>query len=229
MSDSSSAQRGPGMRAAVIFDMDGVLVDNSDVHEQVWAEWFDEAGHDPGPGGPRGVLGRRGADVLVEVLGERVDEEERAAILARLEDRGDALLRAAPPPLTDGAAELMARLADAGVPLALATSARRSTVDGHLGDLVTRFSAIVTASEVRAGKPDPEIYLAAATRLGVDPGRCTVLEDAVPGVRAAVAAGMRVVGVTGTASAAALREAGADRTVDALTELTEEDLCRPRT
>lgn len=213
------------MTAAVVFDMDGVLVDTNEVHERVWQEWFDVTGHDPGPRGVRGVLGRRGTDVLREILGEdRLDEVDR--IQQTLEDRGDDILLETPPPLFPGAEELIVGLSDAGVPMAVATSARRWVVDHHLGPLVARFDTIVTAEQVEHGKPNPETYLSAARQLGMRPEHCTVLEDAVPGVQAAVAAGMDVIGVAGMTSAQALRDAGATRTVQTLTELDPEDLCR---
>ncbi|MEX1164174.1 MAG: HAD family phosphatase [Nitriliruptor sp.] len=210
---------------AVIFDMDGVLVLSSDSHVQVWAEYFDRIGHDPGPDGPRGVLGRRSVDVLADLHPDMpVAERERTTL--QLEARSDALQVDAPPAIAPGAERLLEALAGGSVPLALATSAMRNAVDALLGDLVRHFDAIVTASDVDRGKPDPAIYRAAAAQLDVAGPRCTVVEDAPAGVRAGRAAGMRVIGVEGTVDRGRLIEAGAEMVVNGVDRLRVEDLCQ---
>src|SRR6185295_2953739 len=97
------------------------------------------------------------------------------------------------------------------VPLAVATSARRSDAVALLGPLglLDRFRTIVAAEDVTRGKPDPEVYLLAAARLGAAADRCLVFEDALVGVRAARGAGMRVVGVATAYEPADLLSAGA--------------------
>jgi beta-phosphoglucomutase len=223
----SSDPRGTGRSrpCAVVFDMDGVLVLSSDTHVQVWGEYFDRIGHDPGPDGPRAVLGRRSVDVLAD-LHPDLSAVERERTARRLEARSDELQAAAPPALAPGAGRLLEALAAGSIPLALATSALRNAVDALLGELVHRFDAIVTAADVDRGKPDPAIYVAAAGQLGVDPARCTVVEDAPAGVRAARAAGMRVIGVRGTVDPGRLLDEGAERVVAGVDRLRVEDLCQ---
>jgi HAD superfamily hydrolase (TIGR01509 family) len=101
------------------------------------------------------------------------------------------------------------------VPRAVATSATRRDLDRVLAELGLRrhFDVVVTADDVRRGKPHPEVYLRAAAALAVPPGACVVFEDAVVGVQAARAAGMRVIGVTSAHTAAELVGAGAERAV----------------
>jgi beta-phosphoglucomutase-like phosphatase (HAD superfamily) len=104
----------------------------------------------------------------------------------------------------------------ASVPRAVATSASRQDVHRLLGHLGLRelFDAVVTAEDVRLGKPDPEVYLLAAEGIGVAPVQCLVFEDSVVGVQAARRAGMRVIGVATAHTDAELRDAGAASVVD---------------
>ena len=114
-----------------------------------------------------------------------------------------------------GAGAFVAALAREGVPRAVATSASRRDLERILDALGLRrhFDVAVTADDVRRGKPHPEVYLKAAEGLGVEPHACLVFEDAVVGVHAARAAGMRVIGVTTAHTADELVGAGAERTV----------------
>ena len=102
------------------------------------------------------------------------------------------------------------------MPRAVATSASRHDADRLLGrtGLRDRFEVVVTAEDVRRGKPDPEVYLLAARGLGLPPAHCLVFEDAVVGVQAARSAGMRVIGVSTAHSETELRAAGAERAVE---------------
>ncbi|HEY8338253.1 MAG TPA: HAD family phosphatase [Egibacteraceae bacterium] len=208
-------------RRAVIFDMDGVLVHTTPLHLRVWEDWFASVPYDPGPGGVPGLMGRRGEDVVAEVMGVRGDSREAEAVVAGLYERLLQRLAVEPLPLAPGANALLERLAAAGARLGLATSGRRDAVDALVGELLPRFDAVVTAEDVTRGKPDPQVYDLAAARLGVAPAACTVVEDAVAGVAAARAAGMRVAAVTATASAGALAAAGADVVAARLDELVD--------
>jgi HAD superfamily hydrolase (TIGR01509 family) len=102
------------------------------------------------------------------------------------------------------------------VPCAVATSARRIDTDQLLSrlGLRERFAAMVTAEDVRLGKPNPEVYLLAARAIGVEPSDCVVFEDAIVGVQAARRAGMRVIGVATAHSETELRAAGVERVVE---------------
>lgn len=204
---------------AVVFDMDGVLVDTSPIHLQVWSEWFEEAPVDPLEGGPQAALGRRGRDVLAEVLGERYTPESAARIEQELLDREQELLERTDVSLLPGAERLVRAVRRGGHPMALATSADRAGVDRMVARLIPLFDAIVTAEDVERGKPDPEIYLIAARHLELEPHVCVAVEDTVAGVRSARSAGMFVVGVTGTTDRRSLGDAGARRVVDSLEDL----------
>lgn len=202
-------------RRAVIFDLDGVLVDNSPFHREAWRRLCREEGVPlTDPEFWRLSIGRPVTEALPRLLGRALDGEE----LARLARRRIALYhdladgRLAPLP---GVVAFVRGLSAARVPQALATSAVRESAAAILETLgLAEVLAVrVTAADVHRGKPDPEVYHIAATRLGVPPGACLVFEDALVGVEAARRAGMAVVGVTTAYPAAELTAAGALRVV----------------
>ncbi|RMF75990.1 MAG: HAD family phosphatase, partial [Planctomycetota bacterium] len=131
-------------------------------------------------------------------------------------------------PLTIGARETLAALRDAGVTLAVATSAPPENLDLVLGEtrLGPFFAATVHGRDVAHGKPAPDVYLLAAERCGLEPRCCVVVEDAPVGIRAGCAAGMRTIGLVGTHDDAALRAAGADEVVQQLRQVTPELVAR---
>jgi HAD superfamily hydrolase (TIGR01509 family) len=181
--------------AAVLFDMDGLLVDS----EPVWYDvetaavarlggvWTaaDQAACLGGTmaSSCRYIIERTGASVSAEVLSDEMVDE----MVARF--RHDL-------PLHDGAVTLLDTLRERGVPLGLVSSSYRRLMDAALDTLGTdRFDVTVAGDEVAHGKPDPEPYLTACLRLGIEPSRSVVLEDALTGVRSAEAAGCIVVAV----------------------------------
>jgi mannitol-1-/sugar-/sorbitol-6-phosphatase len=222
---SSAPGGGPaldlGSVAAALFDLDGTLVDSEPVHRAAWKSFFDSRGwHVSEETYASHFVGRRGADAFRSTDGPWRDEdpdELLAEVLTHL-----AAVRTEPGAIP-GAAELVRSVHRAEVPIAVVTSAMRSWVDEALeflgvADLVT---VVVSAEDVTAGKPDPEGYLAACDRLGVDPGEVVAFEDSVSGVTAASAAGIaRVVGVLTTSHADALRASGAHHVIDDLLDLT---------
>ena len=118
-------------------------------------------------------------------------------------------------PAVRGVSAFLDELAAQSVPCAVATSATRGDTDlllNRLG-LLERFAAVVTAEDVRRGKPDPEVYLLAARAIRIEPSDCLVFEDAIVGVQAARRAGMRVIGVTTAHRETELRTAGVERVV----------------
>src|SRR3989441_10778628 len=119
-------------------------------------------------------------------------------------------------PAVPGVVAFVAEVAAAGIPRAVAPSASRVDVHRLLGrlGLRDRFDAVVTAEDVRFGKPDPEVYLLAADSIGVPSVQCLVFEDAVVGVQAARRAGMRVIGVATAHPEDELRAAGAASVID---------------
>jgi mannitol-1-/sugar-/sorbitol-6-phosphatase len=184
---------------AVLFDLDGVLVESRASVERQWALWADEHGVDMER--IRALMhGVRGAEVVAAVAPALDAEAEAAAI-----DHAQAVDLDGVVAL-DGAAELVG-----AVPTwTVVTSGRHELASArlrHAGFAVP--SSMVCAEDVARGKPEPDGYLLAASRLGVPPEECVVIEDAPPGVAAARAAGIRVVAVTTTHSAGELEGADA--------------------
>ena len=177
---------------ALIFDMDGLLVDSEPLAERALVEFLRRRGREMHPDFMGETLGRRLPEAMALVAGrydlsEPVDELARAYDALRLETlRGN--LRPMP-----GAEALLAFARAAGLKLALATSSQRTHADASLAEvgLTGLFDAEATGDEVERGKPAPDIFLLAARRLGVAPETCAVLEDAPAGIAAARAAGMR--------------------------------------
>lgn len=175
--------------AAVIFDLDGLLVDSEPLQASAWDAYAQRHGQRLRPEVLHAMLGRRAidaVDVFLRSLG--IDVAPEVAIA----ERNEIFFAAVPDGirLKPGAADLLDWLEAEQIPTALATSGMRHYVDLVLRDVTHPFGARMMAEHVTRGKPAPDIYLAAAAALGIDPARCLALEDAVLGVQAAVAAGM---------------------------------------
>lgn len=178
---------------AVLFDLDGVLVDSSAVVDRVWREWA--ALHRLSWASVAPLLPGRRAVETVELLAPHLDAAAEGAELERIQAADLAGIKACP-----GAVELTEELTRRGLPWAIVTSGSRPTAVTRLRAIGVRIpDVLVTADDVTRGKPDPEGYRAAARRLDVPPEDCLVVEDAEVGVRAARAAGARVSGVQGPA------------------------------
>jgi beta-phosphoglucomutase len=202
-----------GAVRAVVFDMDGVLVDSGAHHRDAWRATFRDLGVTPPPEFWRITIGRP-ADEAMALLVDGVDRAE-ARRLAEMKRQHYTRLARRGTVAVAGVPAFVDALARAAVPRAVATSATRRDLERVLVELGlrSRFDVVVTADDVHWGKPHPEVYLKAAAGLGVDPGACVVFEDAVVGVQAARAAGMRVIGVTSAHTADELVRAGAERAV----------------
>jgi beta-phosphoglucomutase len=174
---------------AVLFDLDGVLVDTSDAHLRLWDAFARARGYAPTPADLAASHGRTAEQTIRLWLGDR----DVAARVAEREAMFTAWLTTASVPAVAGAADFVATLRAAGVPCAVATSAVPANARLSLAriGLEGAFGAVVTAVDVRRGKPDPECWRKAAAALGVDPARCLVVEDSLSGLRAAKAAGAR--------------------------------------
>jgi HAD superfamily hydrolase (TIGR01509 family) len=180
---------------AVVFDLDGVLVDSEHVWDEARQELARERGGRWTESASRDMMGMSSLEwsrYMHDVIGVPDPPEEiSAAVVRRLE----ALYRRELP-LFDGAREAVERLA-ATWPLGVASSSNRPLIDLvlELSGLHRFFRATVSSEEVPRGKPAPDVYLEAARRLGVDPGRCAAIEDSHNGIRSAKAAGMRVLAI----------------------------------
>lgn len=181
-----------GAVEAILFDMDGTLVDSNRAVERAWRQWAHEYGVDPQPvlavshGSPSDATVRIIRPDLDEAAVTHAAQRQLSFQYADLDD-----ITAAP-----GAVETLDDLSTHGIPWAVVTSADRHLATLRLTaaglDLPT---VLVTSEDVIAGKPDPQGYLDAARRLGVSPGACLVVEDSPAGVAAGRAAGARVVGL----------------------------------
>ena len=186
---------------AVLWDMDGVLVDSEPVWTLAEVELAAQLG------------GTWGADIKAAVVGTRLDvavptilrhfgapdtaeqvAQTSAWLLKRMVELFATELQVLP-----GVRELLAEVAAAGIPMALVSSSYRVLVDAVLAQGLGPFALSLAGDEVGQGKPHPEPYLTAAQRLGVEPGRCVVIEDSPSGVAAGEAAGCAVVAVPSVA------------------------------
>jgi len=178
--------------AAVIFDLDGVLVDSESVWNSVREQLTRESGgrwHDHAQRDMMGMSSLEWSRYMHETMGVPMPPDEISRlVVARLEDRYRRDL-----PLLPGAVETVRDLAGAW-PLGLASSSNRPIIDLvlDLTSLTDCFAATVSSEEVERGKPAPDVYLEAARRLDVEPAACAAIEDSTNGIRAGKAAGMLV-------------------------------------
>jgi HAD superfamily hydrolase (TIGR01509 family) len=205
---------------AVIFDLDGLLVDSEAVWDDVRMRFVEEKGGTWREGAQRDMMGMSSVEwshYVRDRLGVDMDPEEISRDVAdRVADTYREKL-----PLLPGAVEAVKSLA-AEWPLGLASSSNRHVIDLvlELAKIADDFQATVSSEEVGAGKPAPDVYLEAASRLGVDPRECVAIEDSTNGIRSAHAAGMALIAVPNQdfpPEPEALELA--DETIETLTEL----------
>lgn len=208
--------------SAVIWDVDGTLVDTAELHYQAWRVLAREIAKPFSRADFTGTFGWRNPEIIPN-LWDIHDEAE----IAELGDRKELYYRAEAQkgvPLLPGVGALMEALTAAGFRQAVGSSAPRNNIDLILE--MTRVNrhiqAIVAMEDTRRGKPDPEVFVLAAHRLDVKPSRCVVIEDAPVGVQAAKAGGMRAIAVTcvGHHPVEKLQAAGADLVVATLERLS---------
>ncbi len=202
---------------AVIFDMDGVIVDNHDYHHEAWMLFCQKYGITV-EGDVSHYFGQTNADILTNIFPNDLSHQQLYEYAGEKEKlyRGlyEGNIEAA-----DGVEKLLMSLQQTGYKLAIATSAPSGNVDFVLGNtnLHMYFDAVIDSSMIKKGKPDPEIYLKAAENLGIEPKQCIVIEDSVAGILAGKAAGMKVVAITTTNPKEKL--ADADMIIDHFNEL----------
>lgn len=179
---------------AVVFDLDGVIVDSEIWWDEVRARFAAEHGRRWTADDRRAIMGANSRQ-WSRTMRERLDLElDEAAIEAAIVDGVVARYEAEGEPSIEGAVAAVRRIASSW-PVAVASSAHRAVIAAALDatGLESTFNVVVSSDEVEHGKPQPDVYLEAARRLGVEPGRCLVVEDSLNGVRAAREAGMIVV------------------------------------
>ena len=182
--------------------MDGTLVDSRALHWRSWREALAAEGVAVTEAQFRATFGQRNDRILQAWLGEEATPERIRRVGDAKEESYRRLVAAEGTSPLPGAAEWVRRLGASGWRQAIASSAPRLNVEVVLEviGLAREFAAIVSAEDVRHGKPDPEVFLTAAERLGVPAARCIVVEDAEHGIEAARRGGMRAVGVGGVRS-----------------------------
>jgi|SRR6185503_16104135 len=206
---------------AVIFDMDGTLVDNTPYHFRSWQALYKKYG--------KGELSREtyykqisGVPVMEtvrRVFGEGRDEAQLKALLNEKEEYYRKIYAPYLAPI-NGLENFLTELKNAGVKMAMGTSATVADIDFILNKIPIRddFDAIIDASMVTKPKPDPQVYLKAAHALSMPPEKCVVFEDSLAGIKSANNAGMKVVGITTSHTADELQPV--DLVINDYSELT---------
>jgi beta-phosphoglucomutase len=184
---------------ALIFDMDGVLIDSNPWHRRVWAEFCERHGLPLPPDRVEWMYGKRNDEIVDAWFGGQRSAAERLRLGHEKEALFRELLRGRVMDIAVPGLHDLLRRYDS-YPAAVASNAEIENLEFVIQGLGLgeRFGAVVSGGEVQRPKPDPEVYLVAAQRLGVGPGECLVFEDTAPGVAAARAAGMRAVGLSTT-------------------------------
>jgi len=184
---------------AVIFDLDGVIVSTDQYHYQAWKKMSDEEGikfNETINNRLRGVSRMESLEIILEKA-ERTYTPEEKIVLAERKNTyyRESLSEVKPDDLLPGAKHTIDELKKRGVKIAIGSSSKNTpTILKQIG-LADAFDAVADGNDITRSKPDPEVFLLAAERLGVPPEECLVVEDAEAGVQAAIAGGMNVAAV----------------------------------
>ena len=206
---------------AVLWDMDGVLVDTGDFHFQSWKETFDELDISFTREEFRKTFGMNNAGILEWVFGRKPEPEEVSRISDKKESLFRELVKGKAEPLP-GVLTWLKQFQDLGLKQAITSSAPPENIEVLVAELKIKdyFNEIVSGFDL-PGKPNPDVFLKAADTLHIEPKNCIVVEDAIAGVQGAKRAGMCCIAVTTTNPARALEQA--DFIFDDLGKMSEED------
>ena len=216
----------PKHMTGIIFDMDGTLTDSHDAHYESWKSTMDTHDIEYGPADFIRDFGRRNPEIIAENWARAGRTMPDAAHSETIASEKEAAFRAIiieDFPAMEGARDMMKRLHDTGLRLAIGSSAPRENIElcnRQLG-IEGFLDAIVCGCDVQNGKPEPDGFLLAAERLGCAPEHCIVVEDAAAGIEAAHRAGMPAIGIVSTGHEAK-ELAAAERVIHQLKELTPE-------
>ena len=209
----------PNPVAAVIWDVDGTLVDTGELHFQAWVELARELDKPFTRADFAATFGWRNPDIIPKLFGSQYTDRQ----VQELGDRKENLYREQAKKgvtLLPGVRKLLEGLDAAGFRQGVGSSAPRTNLELILALTETTrfFPAVISMEDTRLGKPNPDVFLLAAAKLNVPPERCLVIEDAPAGIQAARAGGMRSIGVTfvGHHDPKTLQDAGADLVVPSL-------------
>ena len=205
--------------------MDGVIADTAPYHLKAWQEVFREREVNFTGEDFRHTFGQRNDTIIKSTLGGDISQREMDAIASKKEKKFRRRIKERITP-SSGAIELMTSLRKRGFQMALASSAPMENIQLVIETLGISdcFQTIICDRDVTEGKPSPQVFLLAAERLGVEPGDCIVIEDAVAGVTAAKRAGMYCLALASTHPRHSLMEA--DLVIDTLEGLSLEDVER---
>lgn len=180
---------------AVIFDMDGLMLDTEPLAARAWTAAAARVGVDFDPAVMLRLVGRNFPDCMALVRAHHGEHYPVDALMREWHGAYDALVEREGIAMKPGLIDLLGWLDAVAIPKAVATSTRRSRAQKKLEQtrLADRFAALVGGDEILRGKPQPDIYLEAAARLAVAPARCVALEDSEPGMHAALEAGMMAI------------------------------------
>jgi kojibiose phosphorylase len=213
---------------AVIFDLDGVLTDTAELHYLSWRQLMEELGRPFDRAANEALRGLSRPESLEKILADQSDlyssDQKRDLLKRKNDDYVSRVRRMTPDDLFPGAGELLQELRRRGVRTAVASSSRNAELVLDRLQIRDLLDALVDGNDVPKSKPDPEVFVEAARRVGVEPRRCVVVEDAESGVDGARAGGMRVVGigpVERVGAADVVKRAIADVTADELIALAQ--------
>lgn len=206
---STAPVRQPAISAkAIIFDMDGVIVDSEPRHERAFLAVARQLGYENNLGiNFADYIGRSDKELWIDFVARHNPKQSLEELLAMKRARVIEIIRSEQP-LFEGLVELVRKVAES-YKLALASGSERAVIEEvlNLERLRRFFPVVVSGSEVARGKPAPDIFLRTAELLGIAASDCCVIEDSKPGVAAALAAGMQVIAITNTHPAQELRPA----------------------
>ena len=194
---------------AVIFDLDGTLIDNNAWHLKTWKIYLEKIGKDISEENYRKhINGRTNKDALEYIYNKKMTDAEAMVYALEKEALYREVYKNDIKPV-HGLLELLEVLYKKSIPMSIATSGIQPNIDFMFEHIPIKqyFKHVVNSSHITKGKPDPEIYLKTASLLAIPAENCLVFEDAVVGVLAAHAAGMKVVAITTTQSAEELKNA----------------------
>ena len=187
------------MIKAIIFDLDGVIVDTAHYHYLAWKRLAIELGFDLTLDQNellKGVSRMRSLDIILDLGGIKLSAVEMERVANKKNGWFVEYVHTMKPEeIFPGVKELLKSMRSKGLKVALASSSKNAPAVIRLLNIENEFDAIVDGTMIEHSKPDPEIFLLAAQKLGIDPASCVVFEDAEAGVEAALAAGMKCVGV----------------------------------
>ncbi len=207
---------------AVLFDFDGVLVNTGAYHRLAWIDLAKRENLEFSDEFFESTFGMQNYQIIPDMTKRKLSREEIDALSDWKETRFRELITGGIETL-EGVQELLAALKADGIRIAIGSSTPRVNLDFLLGraGLEGKFDAEVSGEEVRNGKPAPDTFLKAAEKLNMAPGKCVVIEDAVTGVKAAKAAGCKVIAITTTRKREELFEA--DMIIDSMAQLSTDD------